>query len=402
MPDIRSFFRRREAPRSLSRRRPTAATRSLSALYGVLRQKPGNLSFSPFGIRMALALAHVGARGDTAAQMANVLGLGVAGIGDPAAPFSVLARFDDAERRGLLRVANALWIQEGLGVEPAFLDEVARRFRGEFHAADFAADWERARIAINRWVANRTRDTIPEVLAPGQGHPLVRLMIVNALYFNAKWESPFPTRATVDEAFELSPGRTVKVPFMRQRTFAAYSASGGCRAVDLAYEGGDFSMSVIGPDERCALAGLERRLTPEVLRRLRDSASDREVDLELPRFKIRTSLDGLPDVLRGTGLTLPFDRLGADFSGINGLRPPDERALYISDVLQQAFVSTSEAGTEASAATVVQARNRVERPTEKPPEISRFRADHPFLFAIRDGRSGAILFLGRVVNPSDV
>jgi serpin B len=400
MPDIRNFFRRQKAPR-----KPVAASTDSGdafalALYGVLRQRPGNLSFSPFGIRMALALAHVGARGDTAAQMANVLGLEAAGIGDPAAPFGVLARFDDAERLGLLRVANALWIQEGLGVEPAFLDEVASRFRGECHAADFAADWQRARNAINGWVANRTWDTIPEVLPSGQGDPLVRLMIVNALYFNANWESPFPTRATVDGAFELTPGRTVKVPFMHQRTYAAYCVSDGCRAVDLAYEGGDFSMSVIVPDERCALEGLERRLTPDVLRRLTDSASEREVDLELPRFKIRTSLTGLTAALRDTGLTVAFDRLRADFSGINGLRPPEERALYISDVLQQAFVSTSEAGTEASAATVVRVRELSAPDAEKPPEILRFRADHPFLFAIRDWRSGAILFLGRVVDPS--
>ncbi len=225
-------------------------------------------------------------------------------------------------------------------------------------------------------------------------------MIVNALYFNAKWANPFPTRATVDEAFEVTPGRTVKVPFMRQRTDVAYKVSDGCRAVDIAYEGGDFSMSVIVPDERCALADLERRLTPELLHRLTDSASDREVDVELPRFKIRTFLTDLTDALRGTGLTLPFDSARADFSGINGLRGPDERAVHISNVLQQAFVSTSEAGTEASAATVVQvAATSSDRP-EKPPEIPRFKADHPFLFAIRDWRSGAILFLGRVIDPS--
>ncbi len=401
MPDIRNLFRRQEPPR-----RPIAASTDSGdafalALYGVLRQKPGNLSFSPFGIRMALALAHVGARGDTAAQMASVLGLGPAGIGDRAAPFSVLARFDEAERRGLLHVANALWIQEGLGVEPAFLDEVAGRFHGELHAADFAADWERARIAVNRWVAQRTRDTIPEVLPPGPGDTLLRLRIVNALYFKARWAQPFPVRATAEDMFELCRGRTVKVPFMRHRAIAGYAERDGCQAVDLGYEGGDFSMLVVVPQERCALSDLEGHLSADALHELADPASRREVDVELPRFTIRTSIDGLADALQRAGLTLPFDSLRADFSGINGARPPDPSALYVSTVIHRAFVAADEAGTEASAATVVSMVSGSSPKPEKPPRVPRFRADHPFLFAIRDWRSGAILFLGRVVDPSD-
>jgi serpin B len=185
------------------------------------------------------------------------------------------------------------------------------------------------------------------------------------------------------------------MPLMHQRETVRYLQGGGYQAVDLVYRGGDLSMLVLLPDRKDGLRDLEKTLSA---RMLHDCVAQM-VKLFLPRFKITCAVN-VRDQLTALGMSLPFTRLQADFSGINGREPPDEDSLFISAVFHKAFVETNEAGTEAAAATAVSVSFMAGLGASKPPEVPIFRADHPFLLAIRDRKSGTILFLGRVADPT--
>jgi serpin B len=169
--------------------------------------------------------------------------------------------------------------------------------------------------------------------------------------------------------------------------------------VDLKYIGGELSMLVLLPDRKDGLRDLEKKLSAQMLGDCVAEMQIREVKLFLPRFKITWGTVDMSEYLAALGMPLAFTRFKADFSGINGYKPPDEESLFLSAVFHKAFVDVYEEGTEAAAATGVFAVESAMR-WHKPPPIPVFRADHPFLFAIRDRKSGALLFLGRITDPS--
>jgi serpin B len=265
-------------------------------------------------------------------------------------------------------------------------------------AADFGSDPEGARSAINRWVSEQTRDRIRDLLSPRVVDDRTRLVLVNAIHFAGRWERPFFAQDTHDEPFHLIDGETVRAPLMRRVLTVAYlEQSDGVQAVELPYEGDRLSMLVLLPARRDGLAALEKKLSAEMLRDCARAMRTREVRIVLPRFQIAGDTVDLRDALRKLGMVRALDRERADFSGINGRVPPDAEALSISAVLHKSFVELDEQGTRAAAAAAV-AIMTLGGP-RNPPPIPDFRADHPFLFAIRDRREGAILFLGRVADP---
>jgi len=371
------------------------SSRFAVALYGRLGGRPGNLLFSPFSIRAALDMARAGARGQTAAQMDRVLGVGPAG-GTVSLDVEGISKGLRAER-GELNVANSLWAQEGGTVRPEFLREIASRHGGEVRSADFVHEAGRARTAINRWVEGRTERRIRELIPPRGIRAQTRLVLANAIYFKGRWTAKFDQSKTRDEAFHLGGGRSVMAPLMRQEGRIAYAEGNDYQAVDLGYRGGDLSMLVLLPRTADGLGGLEARLSGEMLRGVVDRLETRDVRCVLPRFTFTTESVDLCGPLAALGMALPFDRTAADLSGINGRRAPDPDALYITAIFHKAFVKVDEEGTEAAASTGI-VFGRVSAPP--PPRYVDFRADHPFLFAIRDRKSGTILFLGRVADPT--
>ena len=367
------------------------------ALHRELRLIRHNLFFSPFSIRMALAMAYAGARGETAAQMRQALCFGSS---DETVHrhFAEITRRFSAARNGTcyVSIASALWPQEGVTLLPDFVDLIARQYGGNVTAVDFRQP-EGARLAINGWLEHETRGKISDLLPPGALSSETRLVLTNAVYFKGAWELTFEATETRDEPFYMEGGGTVQVPLMYQKAEFRYLQEPGFQAVSLDFQGGDVSMVVLLPDTKDGLWDLEARVTATMLQECFRRMVVHEVRLSLPRFKMTCGLEDLGRELQALGMAIPFDRLRADFSGITGHRAPDEDALFISAVVHKAFVEVNEEGAEAAAATAVDMDDAC---AECPPPPVTFRADHPFLFAIRDTGSGAILFLGRVADPT--
>ena len=370
------------------------------AMFGQLRSRPGNLFFSPFSLRTALAMAEAGARGETAVQMREALRISSSDASAHTGFAEAVQRLLAADRGEYeLAVANSLWGQKGAPVQPAFLDLIAHRYGGGLNLVDFLRAAEAARATINRWVEDQTKRKIQELIPQHALDPDTRLVLVNAVYFKGMWVLRFPKAATRDEPFHREGGAVVQAPLMHQREEVRYLQGAGYQAVDLAYRGDDLSMLVLLPDRQDGLQELEQTLSAQ---RLDDSVARmrvHEVELFLPRFKITWGTVEMSGPLAALGMTLAFQRYAADFSGINGYEPPLPESLFISAVFHQAFVAVDEKGTEAAAATAVTMAASGPPPAQPPP-VPVFRADHPFLFAIRDRRSGAILFLGRVADPT--
>jgi serpin B len=357
----------------------------------------GNLAVSPLSIRLALAMAYAGARGETAAQMAEVLHYDLPGDTLHAAWNSLdqaletrnltVAGEGGAERRVEISVSNALWGQAGLDVQAAFLDTLAADYGAGLRTVDFANAVEAARATINAWVAGETNDRIPELIPQGALTPATLLVLTNTVYLFADWALPFPSEATADGPFTRLDGSEVTVPLMHQLLPAGYATGDGWQAVDLGYVGGEVAMLLVLPDEGRfdEVAGAAGTLYGEA----RDALGDTDVQLALPRFEFRTQAS-LPDALRALGMTDAFDSGRADFTGILA-----DGGLFISDVIHEVFVAVNEAGTEAAAATAV-ILGRGAAPREPVP----LTFDRPFLFYLYDRATGAVLFMGRVLDPS--
>jgi serpin B len=371
------------------------------ALYGQLLRRPGNLFFSPFSIRAALGMTYAGARGETASQMSGALRFAGSNEHVHAAFAEVIDRLNSAAgSRQEMRVASSLWGQDGAPLQPGFLDLIARHYGGDVNLADFRRDADAGRVAVNRWVEDRTRQKIREVIPPGGLNADTRLVLVNAVYFKGMWALQFGKAATRDESFYEEGGGKVQAPLMHQHEEVRYLQASGYQAVDLDYQGGELSMLVLLPERKDGLRDLETRLSVRMLDDCVAKTRVREVKLFLPKFRMSWGTADLGSALCALGMPLAFTRAQADFSGINGLEPPREESLFLSAVFHKAFVEVDEEGTEAAAATAIVMAPTAALRSPKPPPVPIFRADHPFLFAIRDRKSGVILFLGRVADPT--
>lgn len=356
-------------------------------LYARLKEKPGNLFFSPFSISSALEMAAVGARGTTSTEMEAVLKI------LPEQSKASRAALTDICAKGQVELAsaNALWTQSGEPLLPDYLERLQTEFSAEPHLVDYIAAPDPARIAINDWVAVQTHDRIRDVLMPGSVTPLTRLILVNAIYFKAPWLSPFQEKQTRTNEFHLLSGETMSVPFMHRTLKATYGEIDSTQLLRLPYKGNDVSMLILLPPTG-QLDGLETSLTPEFLSNATAEMGRREVNLYLPKFKLEWGAENLIPALRALGMVEAFGS-SADFSGIRG-----KRDFLIDQVLHKAFVDVTEEGTEAAAATVLGMRTLSMPGRAEPPVV--FRADRPFLFLICEHRTGRILFMGRLVQPA--
>jgi serpin B len=358
-------------------------------LYARLREQEGNLFLSPYSISSALGMTYLGARGDTAAQMAKTLHF-MDQNGLPAA-FEALRRElhgADKDRKYQLHVANALWGQKGHPFLRHFLHQTNQYFGAGLREVDFVHAAEEARREINAWVEKQTQDKIKDLLKPGVLTSNDRLVLTNAIYFKAAWQQPFSKAATKKEDFLLAGGGKAGVDMMHQTEEYRYLDGGSFQAVDLPYEGNDLSMVVFLPKKADGLAELEKSLTGAKLAEWLPKMKHAHVALALPKFKTTAEFE-LSKVLAAMGMPDAFAAGKADFSGMDGTRE-----LFISRVVHKAFVDVDEKGTEAAAATAV-----IMKRESAPVSPVSFRADHPFVFLIRDNRTGSVLFLGRLADP---
>jgi serpin B len=354
-------------------------------LYARLAETEGNLFVSPYSISTALGMTYGGARGATADEMAKTLHftLDQKRLHPAFAELTRTLNGHGLPRDYQLHVANALWPARGMSLKPDFLKLVKDHYGSRIRAVDFAEAREEARQQINRWVEMQTNDKVKELLHKDDLNADVRLVLTNAIYFQAAWRSPFDKEDTRPADFHVAANRTVKAEMMRQMGKFKYFSNDALEALELPYEGGELALLVLLPHKEDGLAQLEKALTPKDLEAWVGKLKAEMVDVQLPKFKVASRFS-LGDQLQALGMKQAFSS-GADFSGMAGER------LMIAKVIHQAYIDLNEEGTEAAGATAVLfGRGSAE---------VKFRADHPFVFLIRDTRTGSILFLGRVTEP---
>ena len=364
-------------------------------LYRRLSDEDGNLFYSPYSISLALAMTYAGARGETEQQMADTMRFLLPP--DRLHPaFNALdqelaSRGEGAEGKDdkgfRMNIVNALWGQKDYAFLEEFLDLLAENYGAGLRLLDFVNAPEDSRVTINDWVSEQTEGKIEDLIPQGVIDAMTRLVLTNAIYFNAAWQNPFTESLTHDGTFHLLDGGEVTVPLMRQAERFGYVDGDGYVAVEMPYDGGEMSMVVLLPDTG-RFEAFEDTLDADGVAAIIDGLTYRQVDLTMPKFEFESEMS-LVKALAAMGMPVAFSG-SADFSGMTG-----NRDLFIGDVLHKAFVSVDEAGTEAAAATAVVME--LSAAPEQPVEVT---VDRPFIFLIRDIDTDSILFVGRVVNPA--
>jgi len=361
-------------------------------LYKELQEEQGNLFLSPYSISTALAMTYAGAKKTTAEQMADVLHFDLPRQELHQAFEALESRLNTIQKQGdiLLSVANSIWPQVNYPFLKEYLELVKTHYKGTITPLDYKKSVEKARQIINTWVEEKTMDKIKELLQQGILSPLTRMVLVNAIYFKGNWANQFKSDRTADQQFFPHSGPAVMVPMMMQEEKFKYGENESVQVIELPYAGEELSMVVVLPKQKSGLGDIEKNLTPDMYKTWTANLRKQKVNLFFPRFKM-TSQFRLDDTLTAMGMTDAFNPAKADFSGMDGRL----HWLFIGAVIHKAFVEVNEEGTEAAAATAVVMRLTSAAP--HPPVV--FRADHPFLFFIKDNGTGSILFMGRLANP---
>jgi len=364
-------------------------------LYRALGEEDGNLFCSPYSISLALAMTYGGARGETEQEMADAIQFTLSqGRLHPAfnsIDIELGERGEGAEGKDgegfRLNTVNAIWGQKNYHFLPDFLDLLAENYGAGLRTLDFANAPEESRLVINDWVSEQTEDRIEDLIPQGLIDALTRLVLTNAIYFNSAWQYPFDEDLTRDGWFYRLDGGEVTVPLMRQTESFGYAGGDDYQAVELPYDGGELSMLILLPRDG-QFTAFEESLDAGRASAIIGALEQRQVALTMPQFEFESEFK-LKPALSALGMPGAFTE-AADFSGMTG-----GHDLFISEVVHKAFVSVDEAGTEAAAATAV-----IMKLTAIPEPPVEFTADRPFIFLIRDIETGAILFLGRVLNPA--
>lgn len=374
-------------------------------LYRELKDSEGNFFFSPYSISTALAMTYAGARGETEQQMADTLYFTLPQERLHAA-FSVLENSIKERGRAIttvlspegetiqeevdgfrLNIANALWGQKDYSFLQDFLDLLQAYYGSGLSALDFINEPEESRLAINQWASEQTEGRIEDIIPPGVIDAFTRLVLANAIYFNAHWQHQFSESATHDGVFHLLDGDNVNVPMMHQEEQFDYAEGDNYQAIRLPYLGNEFAMTVLLPVEG-QFEDFDNSLDAQILKDITSKFESQRVALTLPRFQFESSFQ-LNQALSDMGMPNAFSG-GADFSGMTG-----NTDLFIGSVLHKSFVAVDEEGTEAAAVTAV-----IMVLSAPPPATFNFTADRPFIFLIQDIETESILFMGRVLNPA--
>jgi len=374
----------------------------------------GNLCASPTSIALALAMVRQGARGATATEMDKVLhNFGSTGQADEIVALLQALRnqtlYDDLNfysadpsatpdhtgKQPLveLDVSNAVFSQKGMNLEQAYLDALSSEFGAGVGLLDYENDPEAARLTINKWASDATKGRIPQVLQPGDITKRTRIALANAIYLKAGWSYPFDPSKTKSLPFTRPDGSKVSVPTMASDLVYQYAAGKGYRAVQLPLGGsyGSLSMTIVVPDD---MSSFVNGLTAAKLASIDTQGKSYQADLTLPRFSAESRTD-LASALTAMGMPTAFNPDKADLSGIT-----TDQKLSIDKVIHQANIDVVEQGTTASAVTVVLVGTTGGGPEPTPPPPVKFHVDKPFLYFIREGGTGAVLFMGRIDDPS--
>ncbi len=365
-------------------------------LYQTLKTPDGNLFYSPYSISLALAMTYSGARGNTENQMASTLHFDLPQEtlhpSFNALDLSLTSQTQsvDDDKNFQLNIANSLWGQQDYPFLETFLDTLALNYGAGMEFADFKKAPEPSRLEINQWVKDQTESRISELIPKGAIDKDVRLVLANAIYFNAKWLYPFDPNLTQESFFYALDGSQIPVPMMRLReeTQLFYIRGEDYEAVELPYIGDKVSMLIVVPDSG-NFTNFENTFDLKQLETLTTNLRPSPVILSMPKFSFLATFS-LVETLADMGMSDAFKPAFADFSGLDGTKD-----LYISAVFHQAFVAVDELGTEAAGATAV-----IGSVEGQSVDLIALTIDRPFLFFIRDMQTGTLLFAGRMLNPT--
>ena len=371
------------------------------------KEDESNLFYSPYSLYMAMAVVYAGAGGNTAAQFQEVMNIGATSdkfhgnlnsldltmLNDSVRPGEPGS--EDASWRPTLSVANGLWIQDGLEVRPEFLNTVTANYGIALQQLDFREAPDEAVTAINQWVDDTTQGKIKGAINRDSITEFTSLIVTNAIYFKGDWEEQFEEANTTEQPFYLLDEMVVQVPMMFQSNDYGYRLGEGYTAVELPYRGNVFDLLVVMPDEG-NFEAFEENLTGDRLQAITEHMGSDPVILRMPRFKLEYSFSAKRG-LQGMGLGDAFDRKRANFHPLaSHLFGVPLKELWIEDAVQKAFIEVNEKGSEAAAATVISG-GAITESIPPPPVV--ITIDRPFIFLLRHSRTGAILFMGRVLNP---
>lgn len=354
-----------------------------------LRGEKGNVFFSATSLRGALGMTALGAKGSTLEEMAKALAFEADPAANAAAAKKEVAAWKTGAGKAELAIANRLWVDKAFAVEKTFTTQAKEGYGASAENVDFAKSANPSRVKINKWVSDTTKSKIPELLPSGSIDAMTRLVVTNAIYFKGQWANAFKKDQTKDEPFQAASG-SVNVPTMHRTGQMGYAANDDVSLVQLPYKDSDLALLVALPKKAEQASEIEAHITGGEVDAWAKSLTNTEVTLSLPKFTYSWGRS-VKRELEQLGMKAAFGE-GADFSGVSAKAGKE---LYISDVFHKAFVLVDEQGTEAAAATGAVVAVRSARP------MNVVKVDHPFLFFVRNAKTGDILFAGRVTNPKE-
>jgi serpin B len=345
-----------------------------------------NIMVSPFSVSLALAMTYNGAGGETKKAMEETLKLYGLSPEEINTSYQTLVKaLKSLDKKVILEIANAIFYRDDFQVENGFISTNKNFYDAEVSALDFGSP--NALKTINDWVANKTHDKIDKILDKISNDHI--MFLINAIYFKGIWQSEFEKKNTAEKDFYLENGSTVKTDFMQQENSVLYSSNELFQAVQLPYGQGNYTMNIFLPQAGKSLQDITENLDKENWKNWNKNFVETNVDIELPKFKFEYELT-MNQVLTDMGMGIAFTRGVADFTGINR-----GGNLNIDYVKHKSFIEVNEEGTEAAAVTVVAIEFTSVGGTTKVP----FYVNRPFLFAITEKSTGAVLFMGTVRNP---
>lgn len=347
-----------------------------------------NMMVSPLSVSMALGMTRNGAANGTLEAMTNTLGFAGMSETDINESYkSVIETYSGLDPKVKLQIANSIWYDNNFNAEVAFVNTNQTYFGAEVTKLDFSA--ASAADMINAWVKEKTNSIIPKIIDQIPANAVMYL--VNAVYFKGQWKYQFEAKNTVQKPFTLSNGTVVQAPAMSQHATFSYYKGAGFEAIELPYNQGNFTMSVILPDAGKSVSEIISLLSQENWNAWGKQFADRDIQLQLPKFKYEYEEKQMKPILSGMGMGVAFDPDNADFTRINS-----GGGLYISRVLHKTYIETNEEGTEAAAVTAVEVGV-----TSAGPEQTKFvTIDRPFVYFISEKSTSTILFIGTVMNPN--
>ena len=370
----------------------TANNQFAIAMYrqinGHTGQADDNVFFSPYSLSTAMAMLYAAAEGETKAQIQKTFYYPSMDILNPNSA-ALYNQFNKPNPDYKLATVNDLWMEQGLTPTKSYVDTVQRYYGGQVTNLDFESNPNPSRLIINKKIAQHTNQLIPELLPKGSIKPITVAVLTNAIYFKGDWKVPFEVQSTTEQPFYNHIGTSPNIKMMQLQEDFGYSEDKQVQVVQLPYKGDDLSMLVVLPKskDKAAMQQLVQDLSADTIKQWSKDLVTQEVNVHLPKFKLEASYQ-MKNLLTDMGMPRAFEK-GAGFNLFDNSPP-----IKIDDVYHKAVVIVDEKGTEAAAATGIVANATA---ASAPPPV--FKADHPFIFMIKDNKTDAILFLGQVNKP---